>query len=82
MGKKDKKIDERSELRGSLKRGKGGAALPPSPGHRLARFFRLFDPVFFLIKMYLLIITLNNYSYNTTKKKNTLTIDINRVKQY
>ena len=33
---------------------------------------------FFLIC--LLIITLNNYIYNTTKK-NTLTIDINRVKQ-
>ena len=32
------------------------------------------------LKIYLLIITLNNYIYNTTKK-NTLTIDINRVKQ-
>ena len=32
------------------------------------------------LKIYLLIITLNNYIYNTTKKKNTLTIDINRTK--
>ena len=38
--------------------------------------------LFFFFPIYLLIITLNNYSYNTTeKKKNTLTIDINRVKQ-
>ena len=36
---------------------------------------------FFFFPIYLLIITLNNYSYNTTEKKNTLTIDINRVKQ-
>ena len=42
--------------------------------------------IFFFFSIYLLIITLNNYSYNTTEKKNktkqnTLTIDINRVKQ-
>ena len=40
---------------------------------------------FFFFSIYLLIISLNNYSYNTTEKKttkqNTLTIDINRVKQ-
>ena len=39
---------------------------------------------FFFFPIYLLIITLTNYSYNTTEKKkkqNTLTIDINRVKQ-
>ena len=40
----------------------------------------------FFFPVYLLIITLNNYSYNTTEKtkktkQNTLTIDINRVKQ-
>ena len=39
-GKRRKKIGERSELRGSLRRGKGGAALSPSPGHPSARFFR------------------------------------------
>ena len=36
---------------------------------------------FFSFSEYLLIIILNNYIYNTTEKKNTLTIDINRVKQ-
>ena len=38
----------------------------------------------FFFSIYLLIITLNNYGYNTTEKKtkqNTLTTDINRVKQ-
>ena len=40
MGKEEKKIGERSEPRGSLRREKGGAALSPSPGHRSARFFR------------------------------------------
>ena len=40
VGKKEKKIGERSEPRGSLRRGKCGAALSPSPGHRSARFFR------------------------------------------
>jgi len=37
VGEKKKKIGERSEPRGSLGRGKGGA-LSPSPGHRWARF--------------------------------------------
>ena len=42
--------------------------------------------ILFFFSIYLLIITLNNYSYNTTEKnkqtkQNTLTIDINRVKQ-
>ena len=40
MGKKEKKIGERSEPRGSLRREKGGAALSPSPDHSSARFFR------------------------------------------
>ena len=40
MGKKEKKIGEQSEPRGSLRRGKCGAALSPSPGHRSARFLR------------------------------------------
>ena len=40
VGKKEKKIGERSEPRGSLRRGKCGTALSPSPGHRSARFFR------------------------------------------
>ena len=40
MGKKEKKNGERSEPRGSLRRGKGGAALCPSPGHASVRFFR------------------------------------------
>ena len=37
---KEKKIGERNEPRGSLRREKGGAALFPSPGHPSARFFR------------------------------------------
>ena len=37
---KEKKIGERNEPRGSLRREKGGAALFPSPGHPTARFFR------------------------------------------
>ena len=40
VGKKEKKIGEQSEPRGSLRRGKCGAALSPSPGHRSARFLR------------------------------------------
>ena len=50
--KRRKKIGERSELRGSLRRGKGDAALSPSPGHPSARFFhRHFSylPPFFAI---------------------------------
>ena len=39
-GKKEKKIGEQSELRGSLRRGKCGAGLSSSPGNPLARFFR------------------------------------------
>ena len=39
-GKRRKKIGEQSELRGSLRRGKGGTALSPSPGYPSARFFR------------------------------------------
>ena len=50
VGKKDKKITERSELRGSLKRGKGGAALSPFPGYRLALFIRLY--FFYLIPFF------------------------------
>ena len=51
VGEKEKKIGEWSELRGSLRRGKCGATLSPSPGHPSARFLRqvfLFDPVFCL----------------------------------
>ena len=49
--------------------------------HTKLRFFKL-TPKFLFERffLFLLIITLNNYIYNTTKK-NTLTIDINRVKQ-
>ena len=55
---KEKKIGERNEPRGSLRREKGGAALFPSPGHptahflrryfstRLASFFLYFSPFF------------------------------------
>ena len=50
VGKKDKKIAERSELRGSLKRGKGGAALSPFPGYRPARFIHLY--FFYLIPFF------------------------------
>ena len=39
-GKRRKKIGERSDPRGSLRRGKCGAALFPSPGPRSARFLR------------------------------------------
>ena len=39
-GKRRKKIGERSEPRGSLRRERGGAALSPSPGHASVRFFR------------------------------------------
>ena len=55
-----------------------------TPKFLFERFFlRKFFLLFFLVVcflIYLLIIILNNYIYNTTKK-NTLTIDINRVKQ-
>ena len=37
--------------------------------------------VFFFFSIYLLIITLNKYIYDTTEKKHTLTVDINRVRQ-
>ena len=37
---KEKKIGERNEPRGSLRREKGGAALCPSPGHPTAHFLR------------------------------------------
>ena len=37
--------------------------------------------IIFFFKICLLIITLNNYIYKTHTKKNTLTRDINRVKQ-
>ena len=51
-GKKEKKIGERSELRGSLMRGKGGgasAAISPFPDHRWARFARrYFSYIYFL----------------------------------
>ena len=51
-GKKEKKIDERSELRGSLGRGKGGgasAAISLFPDHRWARFARrYFSYIYFL----------------------------------
>ena len=40
---KKKKIGERTELKGSLRKGKCGAALSPSPGHRSARFLRRYS---------------------------------------
>ena len=52
MGVKRKKIGERSELRGSLGRGKGGgasAAISPFPDNRWARFApRYFSYICFL----------------------------------
>ena len=50
-GEKEKNNGQRSEPRGSLRKGKSGAALFPSQGHRPARFFRRYfsylTPFFF-----------------------------------